>query len=336
MSGYVIRRVLWIFPVLWAVATITFFLMHAVPGGPFSSDRPLPPQVIENLNKKYNLDKPIYEQYALYLWDLGGPTLHESVLGLDLGPARLPGPKLDLGVSYHSVDQPVGGLIKDGLKATVQLGVVAFLYAIVLGMALGVIAALNQNRIGDYLGVFFATIGAALPSFIIAVFLIIIFSVELRWTNVLGWDFGNILQGDPPDPRKTVLPVVALGTLPAAYIARITRASMLEVLRQDYIRTARAKGLAEHVVVLRHTIKNAMVPILTVAGPIFANLITGSFIIESIFSIPGVGRRFVEAVQVRDYGMIMGTVLFYAVVIAAANLIVDLLYATVDPRIRYR
>ncbi len=336
MTGYVVRRILWMFPVLWAVATITFFLMHAVPGGPFDQERELPPQVIANLNKKYHLDKPVYEQYVLYLWDLTEPKLYDQVLGLDLGPLRLPGPKLDLGLSYHSVDQPVAGLIKQGLKATFQLGIVAFLYAIVLGMSLGVIAALNQNRIGDYLGVFFATVGAALPNFIIAVFLVIIFSVELRWTNVLGWDFGNILRGEPPDPRKTVLPVVALGTLPAAYIARITRASMLEVRRQDYIRTARAKGLAEYMVVLRHTIKNAMVPILTVAGPIFANLITGSFIIESFFSIPGVGRRFVEAVFVRDYGMIMGTVLFYAFVIALANLVVDLLYAVVDPRIRYQ
>jgi oligopeptide transport system permease protein len=336
MTGYVVRRILWMFPVLWAVATITFFLMHAVPGGPFDQERELPPQVISNLNKKYHLDKPIYEQYALYLWDLTEPKLYDQVLGLDLGPLRLPGPKLDLGLSYQSTDQPVAGLIKQGLKATFQLGIVAFIYAIVLGMSLGVIAALNQNRIGDYLGVFFATVGAALPNFIIAVFLVIIFSVELRWTNVLGWDFGNILKGEPPDLRKTVLPVVSLGTLPAAYIARITRASMLEVLRQDYIRTARAKGLAEYVVVLRHTIKNAMVPILTVAGPIFANLITGSFIIESFFSIPGVGRRFVEAVFVRDYGMIMGTVLFYAFVIALANLVVDLLYAVVDPRIRYQ
>ena len=336
MTGYMVRRILWIFPVLWMVATITFFLMHAVPGGPFDQERELPPQVIQNLNKKYNLDKPIYEQYVLYLWDIAEPKLYDHLLGLDLGPLRMPGPRLDLGLSYQSVDRPVTDLIRQGLKATVQLGVVAFIYAIALGMTLGIVAALNQNRIGDYLGVFFATIGASLPNFIIAVFLVIIFSVELRWTNVLGWDFGNILHGDPPDPRKTVLPVIALGTLPAAYIARITRASMLEVLRQDYIRTARSKGLAEYIVVLRHTIKNAMVPILTVAGPIFANLITGSFIIESFFSIPGVGRRFVEAVFVRDYGMIMGTVLFYAAVIAIANLVVDLLYAAVDPRIRYQ
>ena len=306
MTGYVIRRTLWIIPVLWAVATITFLLMHAVPGGPFDRERELPPQVIANLNKKYNLDKPLYEQYVLYFRDL------------------LQG---DLGLSFRSANQPVTDLIREGWKVTAQLGAVAFLYALGFGMTLGVIAALNQNKMGDYLGVFFATIGAAMPSFIIAVFLIIIFSVKLGWFDVLGWEFGNY--------RKMVIPVLSLGTLPAAYIARITRASMLEVLRQDYIRTARAKGLAEYVVVLRHTIKNALVPILTVAGPIFAFLITGSFIVERIFVIPGVGRRFVDAVFVRDYGMIMGIVLFYAAIIAVANLVVDILYAAVDPRIRY-
>src|SRR3990170_2864172 len=303
MIGYVIRRTLWIIPVMWAVATVTFLLMHAVPGGPFDRERELPPQVIANLNRKYNLDKPLYEQYVLYFRDL------------------LQG---DLGLSYRNVNQPVTDLIRDGWKVTAQLGIVAFLYAIVFGMTLGVIASLNQNKIGDYLGVFFATVGAAMPSFIIAVFLVIIFSAQLGWLDVLGWEFGNY--------RKMVLPALALGTLPAAYIARVTRASVLEVLNQDYVRTARAKGLAEYVVVLRHTVKNAMVPVLTVLGPLFAFLITGSFIIERIFAIPGVGRRFVDAVFVRDYGMIMGIVLFYAAIIAVANLVVDILYAAVDPR----
>ena len=307
MTGYIIRRVLWMIPVLWAVATITFLLMHAVPGGPFSQEKELPPAVIANLNRKYGLDKPLYEQYGRYLWDLAHG---------------------DLGQSYRSVNQPVLDLIRDGWTVTAELGGIAFLYALVFGMTLGVVAALNQNRLGDYAGVFFATVGASMPNFIIATFLVILFAVELHWFDVLGWEFGNY--------RKMVIPVVALGTLPAAYIARITRASMLEVLRQDYIRTARAKGLTEWAVLMRHTVKNALVPVLTVSGPIFANLITGSFIIERFFAIPGVGRRFVDAVFVRDYGMIMGTVLFYAAIITVANLIVDILYALVDPRIRYR
>lgn len=306
MTGYVIRRILWMIPVLWAIATVTFFLMHAVPGGPFASERPIPESVQQALDARYNLDKPIWHQYGLYLWDLA---------------------HLDLGLSFRG-DHEVADLLRDGIEVSAQLGSIAFLYALVFGMTLGVIAALNQNRLGDYVGVFFATIGTAMPNFVIATFLVIIFSVELGWFDVLGWEFGNY--------RKMVLPVVALGTLPAAYIARITRASMLEVLRQDYVRTARAKGLREQVVVLRHTLKNAMVPILTVLGPIFAFLVTGSFIVESIFAINGVGRHFVDAVFRRDYGVIMGTTIFYALVVAVANLVVDVLYAVVDPRIRYR
>ena len=306
MTGYVIRRILWMIPLLWAVATVTFFLMHAVEGGPFDREKELPANVLANLEKKYNLDEPLLVQYGLYL------------KGLVQG---------DLGLSFEN-NREVSTIIREGFEVSAQLGGIAFLYALAFGMSLGVIAALNQNRLGDYLGVFFATIGTALPNFIMATFLVIIFSVELGWFDVIGWEFGNY--------RKMVLPVVALGTLPAAYIARITRASVLEVLRQDYIRTARAKGLAEWWVLTRHTIRNAMVPILTVLGPIFAFLVTGSFIVERVFAINGVGRHFVDAVFVRDYGVIMGTTIFYAVIVAVANLIVDILYAVADPRIRYR
>lgn len=306
MTGYVIRRVLWMIPLLWAVATVTFFLMHAVEGGPFDREKELPPNVVANLEKKYNLDEPLLVQYGLYL------------KGLVQG---------DLGLSFEN-NREVSTIIREGSVVSAQLGAAAFLYAMVFGMSMGVISALNQNRLGDYLGVFFATIGTALPNFIMATFLVIIFSVQLGWFDVLGWEFGNY--------RKMVLPILALGTLPAAYIARITRASVLEVLNQDYIRTARAKGLAERVVVLRHTIKNAMVPILTVAGPIFAFLVTGSFIVERIFAINGVGRHFVTAIFQRDYGVIMGTTIFFTVIVAVANLAVDILYAVADPRIRYR
>ena len=306
MTGYVIRRIIWMIPLLWAVATVTFFLMHAVEGGPFDREKELPANVLANLEKKYNLDEPLLVQYGLYL------------KGLVQG---------DLGLSFEN-NREVTTIIREGFEVSAQLGGIAFLYAMAFGMSLGVIAALNQNRLGDYLGVFFATIGTALPNFIMATFLVIIFSVELGWFDVIGWEFGNY--------RKMVLPVVALGTLPAAYIARITRASVLEVLRQDYIRTARAKGLAEWWVLTRHTIRNAMVPVLTVLGPIFAFLVTGSFIVERVFAINGVGRHFVDAIFVRDYGVIMGTTIFYAVIVAVANLIVDILYAVADPRIRYR
>ena len=305
MTAFIIRRVLWTIPVLWAIATVTFLLMHAVPGGPFDRDKELPATVRQNLERKYGLDKPLHEQYVQYLTNLA---------------------KGDLGISMRQ-NRPVTTIISEGLTVSLQLGVTAFIFATVFGMSMGLIAALNHNRPGDYAGVFVATVGSSMPNFILATFLVIIFSVQLGWTDVLGWEMFN--------PRKMILPSVALGILPAAYIARITRASMLEVLGQDYIRTARAKGLAEWAIILRHSVKNAMIPILTVLGPIFAILVTGSFIIETSFAINGVGRHFVSAISSRDYGLIMGTTLFFALIITFANLAVDILYAVVDPRIRY-
>ncbi len=305
MFAYLVRRLLWMIPLLWAVATVTFLLMHAVPGGPFDREKEVPPTVLRNLEARYGLDKPLYAQYGDYLWRL------------------LRG---DLGISYRN-NREVSTIIREGFTVSMQVGVLAFVVATGVGMTLGIVSALNRNGIMDYVGVFFATVGAATPNFILATFLVIIFSVQLGWFDVLGWEMGNY--------RKMVLPVVSLATLPAAYIARVTRASMIEVLQQDYIRTARAKGLRETTVVLRHAVKNAMIPVLTVLGPIFAILVTGSFIIERTFQINGIGRRFVDGVFVRDYGIIMGTTLFYAAVVAVANLVVDILYAYVDPRIRY-
>jgi len=306
MTGYVVRRILWAIPVLWAIVTITFFLMHTVPGGPFDRDRELPPSVRANLERKYGLDEPLFTQYTTYLTNL--------VQG-------------DLGVSMRD-QRAVTQTIRDGLPVTTQLGVSAFIFATLFGFTMGLIAALNHNRFGDYLGVFLATVGSAMPNFILATFLVIIFSVELGLTDVLGWELFN--------PRKMILPVIALGMLPGAYIARITRASMLEVLNQDYVRTARSKGLSEFVVVIRHTVRNALVPVLTVLGPIFAVLVTGSFIIETTFGINGVGQNFVKSIASRDYGVIMGTTIFFAAIVVTANLVVDLMYAVVDPRIRYQ
>jgi oligopeptide transport system permease protein len=306
MTAYIIRRALWAIPVLWAIVTITFFLMHAVPGGPFDRERELPPTVRANLERKYGLDEPLFTQYVTYLKNL--------VQG-------------DLGVSMRD-QREVTETIRDGLTVSLQLGVSAFIFATIFGFTMGLVSALNHNRAGDYTGVFLATIGSAAPNFILATFLVIIFSVQLGWTDVIGWEMFN--------PRKMILPVVALGMLPAAYIARITRASMLEVLNQDYVRTARSKGLSEYVVVIRHTVRNALVPVLTVMGPIFAVLVTGSFIIETTFAINGVGRYFVTAITARDYGVIMGTTIFFAVIVVLANLVVDVLYAVVDPRIRYQ
>lgn len=305
MLAYTVRRVFLMIPLLLAVATVTFFLMHGVEGGPFDNDRPISESTRARLNERYGLDKSLPEQYIRYLGNLA---------------------TFDLGISFSN-DRPVRDIIGERFKISLQLGLAAFTMAVVLGLSLGIVSALYQNGMLDYIGVFFATVGAALPSFVLAPILVIVFSVNLHWFDVLGWELFNY--------KKMVLPTVALGTLSTAYVARITRASMLDVLRQDYIRTARAKGVKEYRVVMGHALKNALIPVLTVLGPILAGLVTGSFIIERAFAIPGMGYSFVNAVLIRDYGVIMGTTLFYALVIAVMNLVVDLLYGVVDPRIRY-
>ena len=305
MAAYILRRLLVMVPLLWAIATITFFLMHAVPGGPFDREKPLPPATVEALERRYNLDGTLIEQYGHFIQNLA---------------------KGDLGLSFRQ-DRAVTEVIGTGLPTTLQLGLCAFGFAFVVGIGLGVLSGVRQNSFLDYLSVFVATAGAAVPNFVLSVFLVLFFALRLGWFDVIGWEFGN--------PRQMVLPVIALGMFPAAFIARITRASMLEVLRQDYIRTARAKGVAEYRVVIRHATRNALIPVLTVLGPILAGLVTGSFVIEQYFAIPGVGRSFVEAVGNRDYGIIMGMTLLYATIIAFLNLAVDISYAVANPRIRY-
>jgi len=318
MLGYTIRRVLWIVPVLWVIATITFFLMWAVPGGPFTHEKERPPGLEKALQEKYGLDDPVWEQYARYLGNL------------------LQG---DLGISFQG-DDPVSEIIRRSGFISAQIAFLCLLTAVVIGISLGTMSALNHNGVLDYVGVTFATVGASVPNFVLAAFLVIVFAVNLNWFAASGWGgpatFSELFDLSVYDWRKMVLPVVSLSVLPTAYIARVTRASVLEVLNQDYIRTARAKGLQERNVVLRHTLKNSMIPVLTVIGPIAALLISGSFIIETMFAINGLGRESIGAVQRRDYGLIMGTTLFFALVVAFANLVVDLLYAAVDPRIRYR
>lgn len=305
MSGYVLRRLLGMIPLLWAVATVTFFLMHAVPGGPFAADgERLQPETIAALEERYGLDAGVAEQYVRFLG------------GLATG---------DLGISFQQ-NRPVTDVVAERIGPTVQLGLYAFVFAVAVGGALGTVSAVKKDRWPDYAGVAFTTVAAGVPSFVLAVLLIVVFALELGWARVLGWNAF--------DPRAFVLPTVALGLFPAAFIARMTRAALIEALEQDYVRTARAKGLAERSVVLTHAVRNALIPVLTVAGPILAGLVTGSFIIEQIFEVPGIGRAFVRAVQTRDYGMIMGATLLYALVIALLNLVVDVLYGVVDPRTR--
>ena len=304
MSKYIVRRILWLLLVLLVVSFITFVLMHLIPGGPWDREKALAPQVIANLNAKYGLDKPFIVQYANYVWGL----IHG-----------------DLGVSYSYQDRGVTQILMQGLPKTATLGLTAFVLAMLTGIPLGMAAALKQNSTIDYASVLFSTIFASIPGFVLGILLMIIFAVVLHWLPTGGW--GSV--------RQLVMPAVALAALPAAFIARITRASTLEVMRQDYVRTARAKGLLERVVLTRHILRNSLIPVVTIAGPEFAALVTGSFIIENLFSIPGIGRLFVQGVFARDYGLIMGSILFYAFVVAVINLVVDILYGAIDPRIRY-
>jgi len=305
MTAYFIRRLLWLVPVLLFVSAITFALMHSVPGGPWDRDKPLPPAAVEQLNRKYGLDQPLWEQFGRYL------------LGLLHG---------DLGVSYRQSDRPVTEVIGDGIKVSATLGGLAMLVSVVVGLPLGIVAALRRNRALDYLSVSLATLGASTPNFVLGIILIVIFASTFHLLPTIGWGSW----------KQAIMPVLALSALPTAFLARITRASTLEVLQQDYVRTAWAKGLSVRAVVLRHVARNALIPVLTLAGPMAAALVTGSFIIESQFAIPGVGRAFVTAIFGRDYGVIMGVTLFYGLVVATANLAVDLAYAAADPRIRYR
>lgn len=305
MTGYVIRRVLYLGPVLFAVALITFLLMHAVPGGPWDHDKPFDPVTVANLNHKYGLDQPLWQQFVTYVGN--------AIRG-------------DLGVSYVQQGRPVGELLQSGFLTTATLGLLAFMVAACLGLILGIVASLRRNSLLDRANSVMTAGAASMPTFVLGVFLVVLFSVRLHWLPTGGWG----------SPKQAIMPVIALAAFPLAYIARVTRASMLEVLSEEYVLTARAKGLQQRVVLLRHALRNALIPILTVAGPIAVSLITGSFIVETFFSIPGTGRLFVQGVFARDYGVIMGAVLFYAFLVAVANLAVDLLYAVVDPRIRYR
>jgi oligopeptide transport system permease protein len=305
MTRYLIRRILWLIPVLLFVSIITFTLMHLTPGGPWDKEKAVSPQVVANLNAKYNLDKPAWQQYLIYM---GG------VLRGDLGP------------SYTYQDRSVTQIILGGLPATASLGFFAALVALMIGVPLGVFAAMRQNSSLDYGALAFGTVFASVPTFVLGFVLIIVFALTLHLVPTSGWG----------KPINYVLPVLTLGLNQAALLTRITRASVLDVNRQDFMRTARAKGLREYVLIRRHMLKNALIPVVTVLGPLLAFLIVGSLVVENIFSVPGVGRLLVQGISQRDYSLIMGSTLLYAVVIALLNLIVDCMYAFIDPRISYR
>jgi oligopeptide transport system permease protein len=311
LALFVLRRLLWMIPVLFFVLLITFVLMHLAAGSPWDKEgRQLSPSVVAALNARYGLDQPLWKQFVLYVW---------SVVHFDFGN------------SYEYTGQSVGQLILNGLPYTMTIGVMAFVLIVVLGIGLGVIAALRQNTWLDYVTLGAATIGASVPSFVVAMVLIIVFAIGLnRLTNESFY----LPTGGFAIDQHLILPVLTLSFLPMAFMARLTRSATLETLRQDYVRTAWAKGLQGRLVVARHILRNALIPVTTALGPTFANLVTGSFVIEQIFSIPGIGRNYVTSIQARDYTMILASTLLYAFVIVIANLIVDVLYQFIDPRVR--
>ena len=304
MLRYVIRRLLLIIPTMFFVALITFTLALAAPGSPFDRNvtRPLSQETLDRFNRYYGLDRPIPEQFVIYLGNL------------------LRG---DLGTSLTS-RRPVVDLIGQGIGATAQLGVQALLFALAFSIPLGIVSALKQNTPIDYLSLLVATIGTTIPGFVTAIFLIYIFGVWFHLLPFVGWGSW----------QHMIMPTFVLALGPGAFLTRITRASMLEAIKQDYVRTARGKGLSERVVVVGHVLKNALIPIATIIGPATAALITGSFVIESLFNVPGVGRLFVISIEQRDYPTIMSTTMLYAFLIMIANITVDILYGVLDPRIK--
>jgi oligopeptide transport system permease protein len=306
MIRFVLRRFLSAIPTLFVIITASFFMMRLAPGGPFNLDRPLDPTVMANLNRVYHLDEPLWSQYLRYLRNL--------VTG-------------DFGPSFIYRDFTVGDLFANGLPVSIQLGLSALSLALLVGISLGLLAALRQNSPLDYAVVATASIGTTIPTFVVAPLLSLVFGVWLGWLPAGGWGDGAI--------ANKILPVVTLALPQVAVIARLIRGSTIEVLRSDHVRTARAYGLPARSVVLVHTLRAAILPVVSYLGPAAAALVTGSIVVESIFGIPGIGRLFVQSALNRDYTLVMGTVVVIAIFVVLFNLLVDLAYAWLDPRVRY-
>jgi oligopeptide transport system permease protein len=303
MVKYLLDRISSAIVALLVIVTVTFFLMHAIPGGPFTEEKAVSPEIAKNIEASYHFDDPLGKQYLDYL-------------------SRMI--RLDLGWSYKYPGRKVNDLISEGFPKSAAIGIIAILVALGLGVPAGILSALRHSHWQDNLVMLVAIIGVSVPSFIMATLLQFIFAYKLGWLPPALFD----------TPAHLVLPVLALSGLPLAFFARLIRSSMLETLSQDYIRTARSKGLGEATVVVRHALKNALIPLITVLGPMVTNLITGTFIIEKIFAIPGLGKHFVNSIYNRDYTTIMGLTVFYAMLLLAMNLLVDLAYAQIDPRIK--
>lgn len=308
MGQFIARRLLWLIPTILVMSLLTFTLMHLTPGSPLqptaANANPLPPAAQQNLAHSWGLDKPLWQQYVTFLWK----SLH-----------------LDFGTSFVYRTREVTQILRAAFPVSMELGAMAMAIAILIGVPLGVMAAVNQNGPIDYVASFLATLGVAVPNFVLGIFFIVMFVIVLHiLPSTGGWN----------GPKDWVMPALALGLGPLGILARYTRSSMVEVLRQDYVRTAQAKGLSDSRVVIGHAMKNALIPPLTIIGPMFAAIGTGSFFVETIFRVPGMGRYFVESMTARDYPMIMAVILLYGVFLAFMNLAVDVMYGVVDPRIR--
>ena len=304
MLYYILKRILLAILTIWIVITVTFFVMHAVPGGPFMGEKALSKEAQAALEAKYGLDKPLFEQYATYLKDI--------VTRFDFGP------------SLKQRGRQVIDVITDGMKTSAKLGLIAAFGAAIVGIVLGAVAALRRNKLIDKIIMVITTAFVSMPSFIMGSFLLVVFAVKLRWVPANGSTAAGL-----------ILPIITLGLYPMAYITRLTRSSMLDVLGQDYIRTARAKGVPKRRIIFGHALKNSLIPVITYFGPMLAFIVTGSMVVEQIFAVPGIGRQFVSSIINRDYTMIMGTTIFLASLIVIMNLISDLLYKVVDPRIDF-
>jgi oligopeptide transport system permease protein len=303
MIKFILRRLLELVPVLLIAITLVFFLVRLAPGGPFTQEKSFSPEAIARLNEHYGLDKPIMVQYGTYLLNL---------LKGDLGP------------SFQYPSRSVNEIIGETFPVSFELGAWALLFALVVGLAAGIVASLRPNTIQDHIPMGIAMTGICMPSFVLGPILILIFGLGFRWLNASGWDTAS----------DRILPVITLGASYAAYIARLTRGSMLEVLPSDYIRTARAKGLSEKKVILKHALKNALLPVVSFLGPATAGIITGSFVVETIFNIPGMGRMFVLGAFNRDYTLILGLVVFLALLVVVFNALADILLGLLNPKMR--
>ena len=300
---YAFKRFVGAVALLFIISSLVFVLLRTLPGGPFDEERALPPEIKENIRAKYSLGAPLYKQYGMYI---------QKLL------------KGDMGESFKYLEQNVSEILKDSMPASVQLGLYALILSYLLGIPLGVLSAVKHNTLWDRLAMITAISGIALPSFLTAPLVILFFGFYLGWFEVALWE----------GPAYYTLPVLVLGMRPASVIARLTRSSVLEVLNSDYVRTAKAKGLHPFMVLYKHVLKNSFLPVLTFSGPLIAGLLTGSFIIEQIFAIPGMGKHLILSVTNRDYPLVLGAALVYCVILVLANLIVDLLYSYFDPRIR--